>query len=423
MRNRVLLVLLAMVLVVSMVAFAACGEEEEPAPPPPPPPPVEEEEEPPPPPPPPEEVWEWPEKLLFATQSPASSAYALLIAWTTPLADDTGMNIRIMSEDSIILKNNWLHQGMYFCSSVESVESTIEAIGDFATRDGGPFQVRGMYAASETNYGLAVRGDSGLETPYDLKPGMKIIYFTFAPTGKLVMEALLAWANLTPDDVEWIPVATLDASARALMDGKGDVMFGFPGSPAQFEIEASPHGLAWLDLNAEEDPEGAARFIQVFPTMSIFGPMKRGVPSAIGKWGPMGITIWGVHADADTELVYNIVKWLDENYEHFKDAHPSIIDMTIETTMAIAETDFVPLHDGVAKYLQEKGIWTAAHEARRQQNIDLITRYIEAYQTAIDMADAEGIRIDPQNEEWIELWENYKKELGLPKFKKFQGLD
>jgi hypothetical protein len=92
--------------------------------------------------------------------------------------------------------------------------------------------------------------------------------------------------------------------------------------------------------------------------------------------------------------------------------------------MYLGEHNFKPLHDGTVRYLEEKGLWTQAHEARRQANIALLDRWIEAYQEAIDMADDAGIAIDPGNEEWMELWENYKEELGLPRFDVFpEGLD
>jgi hypothetical protein len=91
--------------------------------------------------------------------------------------------------------------------------------------------------------------------------------------------------------------------------------------------------------------------------------------------------------------------------------------------LIFSEVDFVPLHDGTVKYLKEKGLWTDAHEKRRQQQIELIDQYIEAYQTAIDTADEKGINVDPTNEEWLELWTNYKKELGLPPFLFFLGLN
>jgi len=97
--------------------------------------------------------------------------------------------------------------------------------------------------------------------------------------------------------------------------------------------------------------------------------------------------------------------------------------MTREYLMELAETDFVPLHDGAVKYLEEEGLWTAAHEARRQQNIELFAKWVEAYQTAIEMADEKELQVDPENEEWVQLWEEYSAGLGYPPFQYFLGLD
>ena len=237
------------------------------------------------------------------------------------------------------------------------------------------------------------------------------------------MESLLAWAQVDPEDVEWIPAGSMNAMTTLLMDGKGDIGYGFPSSSGWLNVEASPHGLDWIELNPNEDPEGAARFLEVDPSVSFGVYPPTGAPSAQGKW--MIITLHGhsAAADRDPELIYNVVKWLDENYDRYKDAHPLNVHMTAENTLALAETSFWPLHDGTVKYLEEKGLWTPAHEARRQQNIDLLTRYVDAFAECVDMADEQGITVDPTNEEWLEMWENHKKQLNLPIPKMFIGLD
>jgi len=143
----------------------------------------------------------------------------------------------------------------------------------------------------------------------------------------------------------------------------------------------------------------------------------------MGVRGIVGINPLMTREDADTELVYHVAKWLDENYDLYKDNHAWNQYMTIDNLMNILETWFVPAHDGLIKYLKEKGLWTAAHDARQAQNVELITRYCDAFQEAIDLADDQGIDVNPENEEWIELWENYKKQLGLPKCKTFLGLE
>ena len=417
MKKRILFVFLALVLVVSLVAFAACKAEEEP--------PVEEEEEAPPveeevpPVEEEEEVWEWPDKLSVTTVSPGIGPYEAAIAWTTPLAEDTGMKIRIVTSDSPHLTQRWLKQGMFFAAYERAHTDILEAKEAYATRDGGAFQASTLYAAVKLDSGFMVRGDSGIKTPYDLK-GKKLITFTMAPVIKVMMEGLLAWGNVSPEDVEWVPAGSMDAMVRFLIDGKGDICYGGPTMPFAYEVEASPHGLAWLELDRKKDPEGAKRFADIY-LMATFGIMTTGVESAHGVPGMSAVRGMSVYPDADPELVYRVVKWLDENYDKYKDAHPWCEQMTLDNLMILIETNYQVVHEGVIRYLKEKGLWTPAHEARNQHNIELLTMWEEAYQKAIDLADERGIEVNPQNEEWMELWEDYKKD--LPRFKVFEGLD
>lgn len=365
-----------------------------------------------------EEVWEWPEKLSVASQGPASVGYPLDVAWTTPLANDTGMKVRLISEEDPVVQQTWLKQGLLDVGFGDfGMAQMVAGEGKYATRDLGPWQQRLYWPHGRGGKGFAVRGDSGIKTPYDIKPGAKIIYHSFiGPLGKAWPMALLAWAQVDPDDVEWIPAGSIQATSDLLQDGRGDVVVGWPSSPQWLAVEASPHKLAWIELNDEEDPEGAARFFEVDPSAA-FGVITKGAPTAVGVRMLVTIPSLLASADQDTELIYQLTKWLDENYDLYKDGHPYCSDMTIEALMALAEVEFIPLHDGAVKYLEEKGLWTSGHESRRQQNIELITRYEQAYQVAIDMADEKGIEVANTNEEWLKFWEDYKVDIGLPKYK------
>ena len=91
--------------------------------------------------------------------------------------------------------------------------------------------------------------------------------------------------------------------------------------------------------------------------------------------------------------------------------------MSIEFLRKQLDETFLPVHEGQIKYLKELGIWTAADDARQEYNVNLIDRYIKAYDEAIAMADEKTMKVAPDNEEWVELWGNYKKSIGLPKLK------
>ncbi len=412
---------LILIVIVGALVFTGCAEEEEP-PPPPPPPVEEEEEEPPPPPPPVEEVWEWPETLYVGTMGPTSNNYATAVAWTTPMAADTEMKIRLVAEMEVSEMLAWVIQGETLMATWGgSASEMFEAIDIYATRDRGPQPVAYFYVSSKTDIGFVTRGDSTIKTPYDITPGTKIIYYVWMP--KTIYEALLAWGNVSPDDVEWVPTSDIGVAAGMILDGSADLVFAFPTTPANYDIEYCPQGASWIELNAEEDPDGAARFREVYPGQT-YGVMSTGMPSCHGVWGITAVNGYMVRQDADPDLIYNLTKWLDENYDRFKDGSPDTGGITLDNVMYLGEHNFKPLHDGTVRYLEEKGLWTQAHEARRQANIALLDRWIEAYKEAIDMADDAGIAIDPGNEEWMELWENYKEELGLPRFDVFpEGLD
>ena len=144
MKNRVLLVLLAIVLTLSLVAFAACKAEEAP--------PVEEEEE---------GVWQWPDKIVVGATGTDTPAYAAGIAWTTPFAKDTGVTIRVVAEGQHSLRCLYLQEGKYLCSAERSSgQPMLESTEEYATRYGGPWELRQFYPTGRMNQGFVVRAVS-----------------------------------------------------------------------------------------------------------------------------------------------------------------------------------------------------------------------------------------------------------------------
>ena len=365
------------------------------------------------------EEWQWPETLKICSGSGAGLAAA--VGWSTKMEEDTGMKIRVTPEDLCSLRISWVGQGLFFWTSSAAGEMSevMEAHRHCATREGGPFQIRTAWAFGVVSAGFFVRGDSPIRTPSDIKPGAKIIEM---PGGIMGTKAILAWAGLDMEDVTVVYVGSYGASCRFLAEGTGDVAFGFPTSPQVMEVDAAQHGIRWLPLNPREEPEAAKRFWEVVPTWPL-GIHSGGVESAIGVWGIAETCLTYLRDDTDPELVYHVIKWLDENHDKFEDTHPWCKTMTLDHFMEGLEFSFVPVHDGAIRYLKEKGLWTAAHDARQAQNIELNTRYVDAYQTVIEMADEQKINVHPDSDQWIELWENYKKENNLHPFRFFIDIE
>ncbi len=390
MKNRILFAFLAIALVVSLAAFAACATEEEGVV---------------------TEGWQWPEKLMIGTAGVGDQNYVVSIAWSTPLGEDTGMTTRVVVQPDMYLRYIWLRTGVIDVTSLkQSGRPWIETGKAEASRDGGPSQLRGFGVAGKRDSGWATRGDTGIKTPFDIKPGTKIIYPAYL--GPLEQaesqQGLIAWAQVSQEDIEWIPGASKSATHQLLMEGKGDIAYAENVvSSAWYEAEAGPRGLSWLDVDSAANPEAATRYANAHPEVT-FAVISNGVPSALGHYGMTSMGPYLVMDTQDPELVYNIQKWFVENYDSYKDNHPILAGFTLDNVMTLAKEHYIPIHEGGVRYLKEVGLWTPATEARRQFNIDTINKYMELYSAALLDADTKGIEVNPKNKEWIDLWFSYK---------------
>jgi TRAP-type uncharacterized transport system substrate-binding protein len=356
----------------------------------------------------------WPETMHIA--APGQSGMVKYVSWVSIMEADTGMLMRVVPEADNNKAMSLLAGGKMFLGqgSKSALRNYIEAVAELARKDWGPFQTRIVWLHSLANSGFYVRGDSDIQTIYDLKPGLKFATWNMKASTLNAPRSLLTWIELAEEDIHWVDCGTFEGAQRAVAEGRADIVFAFPTSPAVYEQAAAPHGIRFLDLNSETDPEGVKRWLAGNPLYA-FAPIETGVPEAIGVWGTVGYIYDITDAGSDPDLVYNVARWLDENYDRYKDTHDSNQYMTLELLMDSLETTYIPVHEGLIRYLDEKGLWTEAHAARQAENIALIDRYIEAFAAAIAEAEAQGMEVSPTNHDWMVFWETYKVENGIPR--------
>lgn len=366
-------------------------------------------------------VYSWPEAFCFSVLKIKGLETADVLGKLAPvLAKDTGMKVHLAHANIKSDKFKWVRYGL--ADMVDGGDMDIRQMleGDklYRNRETGAFPVRLVWVLSKYDSGFMVRGDSYIKDVYDIKPGVRVVDMSYFASQKVV-EGLLAWAGIydLEKDVKWVKAKSTEHKAQLIVDGEADVAFAVPTGTVTGKAEKNPHGLRWINLNSEKDPEGEKRFREKSPVYpEDFGPMFRGVQSCRGRWGLVGADQFCCHDDADTELFYHLVKWLDENYSSYKDLHPWLEQMTRKNLMEKVDRTFIPCHDGLIKYLRELGLWTAAHEKRQKENAGLVNRWCEASRKAMWLADEKGIVVSGESPEWVSLWENYKKELGLPVF-------
>jgi TRAP-type uncharacterized transport system substrate-binding protein len=410
------LILFTVVLLVSLMPIWACTTEETPAPTPAPTP--KPSPSPTATPTPQPEPFKWPGEFKITSSAIGSASHTELSALAPAIEKGTGMKVRVVPEDSIPQKAKWVRDGLfdaYDQSTGEIGPYCIEAKGGYAAKDGGPLQVGTFAYLYDQVFGVFVRGDSEIQTIYDIKPHHKVAVWT-VPGGADIAKACLAYANLTLDDVEVVEVGSYPAQMRMVPEGKVDVSFvALAASPVMQEAQAGPHGIRWLDLNSDEDPEGAKRFNEYMPC-HFNAPITVGVESAIGHWGWGSAGMLWTLAETDTELIYNLNKWLDENYDSYKNLDINLPSFTIDNLRMVADWAYLPFHEGTVKYMKEKGLWTADDDIRQEYNFTKMKAYVDGYPDAIKKAEAAGIKIDAENADWQKFWADYKVANGLTPF-------
>jgi len=366
--------------------------------------------------------FEWPRSIAIGTHRVGHSLHSVTAAWTPVFEADTGVAMRIVPDGQSIVRRNMLRSGdlMFDINSMSATASDgIEATKNDASKNGGPMQIRLAWSGSAGFLSFMVRGDNPIQTTADVKPGLKVAYREGSSGYLNASKAIAAWCGLNPEneaEVILVPVATSAAMVQAVVDGKADICYTGTSTASILEAAASPHGIRFIEIDPAKEPEASQRFLQYRPTL-MFGPVEVGVKEAMGVWGVRAPSPYWAHADnTDNELVYNVVKWIDENYDKYKENDANTIGMTRSNMRTLLDLTYLPVHEGTIKYLKEIGLWTADDENRQAYNQDLLNQYIDAYADAIKKAEAQGLKIDPENDVWIQFWTDYKAEIGIQPF-------
>ena len=362
-------------------------------------------------------TWHWPDKLTLVNWSQVSVESNS--GWAHLLSEDTGMEVRLPVENDLVRRFRGVGDGHYDLVPGYSNETGQMMASDKVFISEMPFAVGIVWAYSKSNSGFIVNGNVPIRTPYDIKPGIKIPDIV----GARFYQALFAWAEVNQTDIDWVPARSIDEVGELIASGKADIAFATPTSKATRTSARGPAGIHWIELNAEEDPEGATRFSEIYPLVQFGIIPEGGEPTAAGTWGTESINYFLAAASADTELVYRLARWLDGNYHRFAPLHPDNRFRSREVLLKGLVHTFIPLHPGLIRYLDEKGLWSEPHAKRERYKEELVSSYRQAYQGALRAAQEKGIKVDSESQAWQDFWHKYRQAQGLTPFKQFLGLE
>lgn len=202
---------------------------------------------------------------------------------------------------------------------------------------------------------LHVRKDSNIKSIKDLKGKRVPSGFHAQKAIARAIQAQLANAGLTYDDVKQVPSPNVARSAEDFGNGKTDVLFFALGSAAVLEVSSKVGGLRVLPI--DDSPEAVARMKKIIPELYISEVTP--APNLEGITAPTKVAtqdnVLFTHAKAPEEIVYKVVKAIYENKEDliasfaaFKNFSPK------RMATPIREVNY---HPGAIKFYKEVGIW------------------------------------------------------------------
>jgi hypothetical protein len=202
---------------------------------------------------------------------------------------------------------------------------------------------------------LHVRKDSDIRTLKDLKGKRVSSGFHAQKAIARSIEAHLANAGLTYDDVKQVPSPNVTRAAEDFGNGKTDALFFALGSAAVMEVSTKVGGLRVLPL--DDSPEAVARMHKISAPMYV-SEVKPG-PNMEGITGPTKVgtqdTVFYTHVKAPEDVIYKVVKAIYENREDLAASFAGFRRFSVQRMpMPVPDVDF---HPGAVKFYKEVGLW------------------------------------------------------------------
>lgn len=260
--------------------------------------------------------------------------------------------------------------------------------------------------------GLATK-TSGIKTPYDLK-GKRLGRVVGAAWSDQGLQASLAFANLTYNDVTVVDLSSTGGQYKALSEGKIDFCVGSVTGPGVYEAESSPYGI-YIVRYPMEDKEGWKRHMKYlpygFPGWSIKGPgIKLGekIPTVMYPW-PITNTL----ETQPDEFVYRICKAMYAKMNEIVTAYEPNEAMKVERAIVPEAVIMAPFHSGAIKFFKEIGVWKTEHENANKKRLAHLEKVNKRWTAFVEEAEEKmaktGKKVDP-TKEWPAIVE---KEVGL----------
>jgi TRAP transporter TAXI family solute receptor len=287
-----------------------------------------------------------------------------------------------------------------------------EGIDRYADISWGPQPLRAVWHGQQPGTVGMARRNSDIKTCADLK-GKRVPFIPGSVFIKYV-EAWLAFANLTWDDVTKVEIPSFGAMHRAVIDGKTDFAIGAVTSPAAHELASSPYGIRYIELPAS-NKEGWARVQKIQPFLF---PYKATYGAAISEGSYVEVasnaypsTICYESLDEDT--AYFMTKAIHECYPDMAAASETMKRFWgIEGCLSINLVNRGGIfHPGSVRYFKEIGVWKPEWDRLQEKRLERQRRLKELWENTLDEAQEKKVKAKDYAAFWLKKHDEVFKEL------------
>jgi TRAP transporter TAXI family solute receptor len=290
--------------------------------------------------------------LGLGTSPQATLTYAIGSAVSKVLAEKASMQSRVQPSSGTGAMIPLVNSGeidVGFCNTQELYDA-FHGVGTFDKRPNP--KLRALGVLFPIRVGLFVRNDSPIKSVKDLK-GRTITYgYTSQEIIKTTIDAMLATAGLTINDMRPVLVPNLIRGVDELISGRAEVTTFAIGTAKVAEADAAV-GIRYLPL--DDAPAAIAAMQKWFPVAYMArvepAPHRPGVREPITTMH-YDYSIFA-NADLPTERVKTITRAIAENKDVLAQSLPAFRDMDPQRMHGKIK---VPYHDGAVAYYGEKGI-------------------------------------------------------------------
>ena len=312
---------------------------------------------------------QFPKTIAWSAYPTGTGGYSQAVAIGNILQRQYSTNLRVIPGRNDVSRLATLRAGrVHFSAGGSESVYAQEGILNFASKIWGPQPVRALLSnySDACSFSFATAADANINTVADMA-GKRMTFVQGAPSLNNATAALLAYANLTWDDVTAVEVGGYNASIDAILNNRADAAGGACNSPPFLRVEASPRGLHWPEF-PHDDLAAVARVRDrlpwYVPHVAIEGA---GIPDeGIEVFSSAYPFLVGI-ADSDETIVYSMVKVMLEHFDQYKNNAPGANGWALDRQKF--EQSFVPYHPGAIRYFREIGVWTEAAEALNQANL------------------------------------------------------